>query len=237
MKTVVITGADRGVGFGLVERFLQLGWRVFAGQFMPQWPELAQLREGHPKRLILLPLDVASDDSVRAAAKAVRGQTCRVDLLINNAGISGGVGSICELKDLERGRAVLQVNVLGALRMVRAFLPLMAVEGGMRRLCFVSSEAGSISVCHRGEGFVYAMSKTALNMTVQLLFRELYPQGFTFRLYHPGWVRSYMSGQKSTMGKVEPEETALAASYQFLADRPQEDVLVLVDNENVAWPF
>ncbi len=74
----------------------------------------------------------------------------------------------------------------------------------MKRLCFVSSEAGSITVAHRKDGYAYCMSKASLNMAVKLMFNELRPQGYTFRLYHPGWVNSYMGGdQKGTSGKYE----------------------------------
>lgn len=235
--TVFITGADRGVGLGLVKRFLELGWAVYAGQFMAGWEELGELGRSHPGTLHIVPLDVSSDESVREAAAAVAASAGRLDMLINNAGISGGVGDIADLGDVQKGAAIFNVNALGALRTVRSFLPLMEKAGGGKRLCFVSSEAGSVSVCHRTDGFVYPMSKTALNMGVKLLFKELHPRGYTFRLYHPGWVRSYMSGRKSTAGRVEPEETALAAATQFTQDRPHEDVLLLIDNENVTWPF
>ena len=69
-KTVWITGADRGVGFSLCEEFLRGGWHVFAGRFMPEWTALDTLKEKYPEALEILPLDVGSDDSVRAAAKA-----------------------------------------------------------------------------------------------------------------------------------------------------------------------
>ena len=74
-------------------------------------------------------------------------------------------------------------------------------------------------------------------MGVKLLFKELRPKGFTFRLYHPGWVRSYMSGQKNNNGKYEPIETATSAFEQFISDHPRDDVLYAVDNENVTWPY
>ena len=103
------------------------------------------------------------------------------------------------------------VNVIGAVRLVESFLPLM--QTGMKRFAFVSSESGSISVSHRDGGYPYPSSKTALNMTVRRMYRTLQPQGYTFRLYHPGWVRSYMGGQKSTNGNFEPEETAACLLY------------------------
>lgn len=228
MKTVFITGADRGIGFALVQEFLNHGFRVFGGQFMPEWPQLAQLQEKYPDRLHPVLLDVGSTKSVEAAVRHVAMDCETLDILVNCAGIGGRAGN-------DGLAETINVNAIGALRMTELFLPLM--EGGMKRLCYVSSEAGSIGVAHR-EGFsAYPTSKTALNMGVKLMFNELRPKGYTFRLYHPGWVRSYMQGKKSTMGKYEPEETAAAACEQFISDREWEDVLVMTDLKGEAWPF
>ncbi|MGN0478402.1 MAG: SDR family NAD(P)-dependent oxidoreductase [Hominenteromicrobium sp.] len=228
MKTVFITGADRGVGYALCERFLEGGWHVIAGQFMPDWPQLAALKAKNPERLDVLALDVGSTQSVESAAAQTAGLCDHVDLLVSCAGIAGG-------DDYEQTRAIYNVNVLGAVRMVERFLPLM--QTGLKRLAFVSSEAGSVSVAHRDGGFAYTTSKTALNMLVRCMFRTLYPQGYTFRLYHPGWVRSYMSGKKSTVGNFEPEETAAVAYRQFTEDRESEDVLVMTDVSDELWPY
>jgi NAD(P)-dependent dehydrogenase (short-subunit alcohol dehydrogenase family) len=227
MNTVFITGADRGVGYSLCEYFLQGGWHVIAGQYMPAWPQLQDLQKKQPQ-LDILPLDVSSTASVQAAAEKTAQLCDHLDLLVNCAGIIGN-------DSYDSLRAVLSTNTLGALRMVEAFLPLM--HTGLRRLAFVSSEAGSISVAHRQGGCTYTMSKTALNMLVRRMFRTLSPQGFTFRLYHPGWVRSYMSGEKTAVGDFEPEEAAAEAYRQFTQNRETEDVLVMTDISGEMWPY
>ncbi|SHO43236.1 SDR family NAD(P)-dependent oxidoreductase [Anaerocolumna xylanovorans] len=235
-KAAVITGADRGLGLAIVKEFLEKGYLVYAGQYMAEWGELGDLKKEYEDKLRIIPLDVGDDSSVKNACKLVQAETDSIDMLVNNAGIAGSAGDIYELEELERGLAMYNTNCLGALRMVHAFLPLLE-KGEEKRLCFVSSEAGSISVCHRGEGFVYPMSKTALNMAVRMLFEELYPKGYTFRLFHPGWVKSYMSGTKSTVGKFEPEESAASACKFFAEELMQEDVLRMYDNEFAVWPF
>ena len=65
MKTILITGADRGVGLGMTTVFLEAGWRVFAGQYMPQWKELEELHHKYPDTLHIVELDVSKDDSVK----------------------------------------------------------------------------------------------------------------------------------------------------------------------------
>ena len=227
MKSVLITGADRGIGFALCRCFLENGWRVFAGRFMKDWLELDGLKTAYGGRLSLVDLDVGSGESVRLAAEAVGRQADCLDMLVNCAGISRSGG------DATAG--CLNVNALGPVRMVEAFLPLM--EGGEKTLCFVSSEAGSITLAHRDGGIPYCVSKTCLNMAVRLMFERLQPQGYRFRLYHPGWVRTYMSGHKSAEGNFEPEETAAAAYRQFTSSRNWEDVLVMSDISDEIWPF
>ncbi|MCX4315883.1 MAG: hypothetical protein OSJ52_04470 [Lachnospiraceae bacterium] len=74
-------------------------------------------------------------------------------------------------------------------------------------------------------------------MAVRLMFERLQPEGYRFRLYHPGWVRTYMSGQKSTYGNFEAEESAEVAYRQFTSDRSFEDLLVMCDISDEIWPF
>ena len=144
MKTAVISGADRNIGLELARQFLQRGWRVFAGRYLMELPLLEQLQSEYPERLTLIPLDVSSEESVNAAAQAVSQQTDHVDLLVHNAAAFGAGRNADGEFDFSSFLIPYNVNALGAMRMVHAFLPLMRT--GMKRLCFVSSEAGAVSV-------------------------------------------------------------------------------------------
>lgn len=243
----VITGADRGLGFALAEGLLEKGWRVFAGSYLPDWPQLGELQERYPDLLIVLPLDVSSDSSVLAAAAAVEERTRSIDLLINNAGVitDKNEDSIRTLQDYDEMIRLYQVNALGPIRTSEAFLPLLE-RGELKRLCFVSSEAGSIGKAERTAWFAYCMSKAALNRGVRLLFDRMRPEGFTFRLYHPGWMRTYMSGERNTEAELEPSESAAPALEYFLGsalpwdDKPHaidEDELVMRDWQGREWPW
>ena len=229
MEHVVITGADRGIGLALTENYLRNGYAVYAGRFMPEWPQLDELQRQYPHTLTLIPLNVGDDQSVREAARLVAGLTDRVDYLINCAGI------FPKTEDADGFSSAFQVNSLGPLRMVESFLPLM--QQGRRRLCTFSSETGVIPLMQRVKDFPYCVSKAALNMEMHMLFQKLRPEGFTFRLFHPGWVKSYMSGQKSTVGDFEPEEAAPVAYRYFTGDDEIDDVLILRDIQGQYWPF
>ena len=239
MKNVLVTGADRGLGVELCRCFLKDGgYRVFAGQFMPEWPQLGELLEEYGSdKLVIVPLDIGSTESVENAYKMVSEVTDSLDILVNNAGISGkGEGDM--LKDIDASHTVdpFNVNCVGSLRMTEIFLPLIE-KSEKKRICFVSSEAGCVSICHRDGIGGYFMSKAALNMEIRLIFNELVPKGFTIRVFHPGWMRTYMGGQKSTMGNLEPEESAPAAYEQFVTDTEFEDRLYMRDNVHEIWPF
>ena len=71
-RTVFVTGGDRGLGFALCAGLLEEGWQVFAGQYMPEWPDLSALAGQYPQALHIIPLDVSSMESARAAARLWR---------------------------------------------------------------------------------------------------------------------------------------------------------------------
>jgi len=236
-NTAFVTGGDRGLGLALCAGLLERGWEVFAGQYIPEWPDLPTLAGEYPQALHPIPLDVSSIESTRAAAEAVAAATDHVDLLINNAGVMSPTNdrSIREAQDYAEMHRLYDVNALGPLRVVEAFLPLTD-RGRLKRLCFVSSEAGSIGRAERTAWFGYCMSKAALNMATKILFNDLRPAGYTFRVYHPGWIRSYMCGEKDMEATLEPEQAAAMALPIFLEPR-DEDRLVLVDCEGNEWPW
>ncbi len=237
MQTAFITGADRGLGHALAARLLEQGWRVFAGQFMPDWPDLAALKERYREPLVVVPLNVADSASTQAAAKTVARHAERLDLIVNNAGIISDTSgrTLREAQDYGEMHRLFDINTLGPLRVVEALLPLMDASE-LKRLCFVSSEAGSIGRSRRTSWYGYCMSKTALNMAVSILFNHLRPEGFTFRLYHPGFMRSYMHGQKNMNATLEPEEAAGYALGYFLSQQ-DEDRLVLRDYKGEEYPW
>ncbi|MFN2202815.1 MAG: SDR family NAD(P)-dependent oxidoreductase [Caldilineaceae bacterium] len=239
-RIALVTGADRGLGLGITTILLEKGWRVYAGQYLPEWPELRGLADRYPEHLTLLPLDVASTLSVLNAAQIVSVTVDCVDMVVSNAGVGSPTSrrELGENQDFDEMHRLFDVNSLGAIRVVEAFLPLTR-PSDMKRLCFVSSEAGSIERSTRISWFGYCMSKAALNMAVKNMFNYLRPQGYIFRLYHPGWIRSYMRGIKNTEGKLEPKEAAVPAVDYFLKemDIESENRLVLRDYEGAEWPW
>ena len=235
MENVLVTGADRGLGLGICKAFLENGFQVFAGQFMPAWLELSEMKTQYPENLHLIPLDVSSMQSVKNAAEMIGRIAGTLDIVVNNAGIGGRMGTIDDEVYYEKAKNIFSVNSLGPLRVVESCLPLM--KKGKKRICFISSEAGSVSVCSRTEGYSYTMSKTALNMGIRHMHNQLQADGYSFRLYHPGWVQSYMSGKKNTEAMVPAEDSGRVAVRQFLEASANEKGLRLKDFYEQVWPM
>lgn len=243
-----ITGADRGLGLSMTAALIHIGWKVFAGSYMPEWTELSELAAKHPDNLTIVPLDVSIDQSVLTASEIVSKSTDRIDLIISNAGISSATKDIHIRgnQDYDELQRVYNINALGPLRVVEALLS-FTDKSTMKRICVVSSEAGSINFCSRKAWYGYCMSKAALNMGVKILFNRLRPEGYTFRLYHPGWLRTYMSGTKNNQADMEPDGAAKNALAYFLGERfsrneggkeqNDEDRLVMRDWKGSEWPW
>ncbi|MCL1846332.1 MAG: SDR family NAD(P)-dependent oxidoreductase [Defluviitaleaceae bacterium] len=239
MKSVFITGADRGLGLSLCKEFLSRDWQVFAVKFMEDYFFLEELREKN-SNLHIVRVDLGREESIFAAADEVAKNTDVVDMLISNAALMNKVE--CKLydapMDLDAPWNSFNVNALGPLRLTRAFLPLM--RGGERRLCYVSSEVSCINLMKTRfiDDFPYPMSKAAMNMGVRLLHNELFPQGYTFRLFHPGWMKfREQNGELAKDGKYDPDVIGEIAAKYFETPLGDENRLVMVDYDGYEWPW
>jgi NAD(P)-dependent dehydrogenase (short-subunit alcohol dehydrogenase family) len=206
IQTIFVTGADKGLGFSLVERFLRNGDRVFAGIYA-SGENLNKLVAQFSQTLTLVELDVTDMDSVMKAAQIVSASTSALDILINNAGVNLGK-PIKPLEELDFSdhhfQQTMDVNAFGPLRVAQQFLSLL--EKGKRKLIVnVSSEAGSIADCRRTAEYAYCMSKSALNMGSKILQNYLRPRGFKVLAVHPGWMRTDMGGLEADL---HPDEAA-----------------------------
>jgi len=206
MKTVLITGANRGLGLEMVWHFLQQeeGPGVVATCRNPEKAEtLARMKANHPERLKVFEMDVTDPDSIRITRDAITSQVDQLDWLINNAGIGGFEG----VYDTEPEAMVetFRVNVVGPLLVTRAFVELLGrSDGGM--VFMLSSRIGSIDFASRREKGIYSYpaSKAALNMVGAQLAKDLKPKGIGVILQTPGWVKTDMGGDAA---KYTPTES------------------------------
>lgn len=235
-KTAVVAGAGRNIGLAMVRRLLFMDWTVYAGLLRTGWDDLAELQKKYPGKVFPIQMDTSRIDSVKEAAFEVSKNSAYVDMLVYNAAVFGNrADDIHTSVKLDSFLDTYNVNCLGAMRMVEVFLPLM--EGGMKRLSFVSSEAGANSVAARTRISSYSMSKAALSMAIRILFNDLQPKGWTFRVFHPGWVRSVKPDKGIVEGIYEPDFAGDEAVKMFCGEYSWDDRLVMLDIEGKAWPF
>ena len=231
VMTALVTGADRGFGFCVARRLAEMGWRVHAGRVLPEYRLLDRLHDEFPA-VLPLPLDVSSPEDILRARDEIAG-VGRLDLLVGNAAVMGGDGTATvggeKPLDFEALERSFRVNSLAAPLLTDALLPLME-KSAFRRLFFTSSEISSVRLMRRTGDMRYAMSKTALNLGVRMLFNTLRPRGYTFRLFQPGWMKRMLpDGSLREGGEIDPDFSAAAAVRQIMEDRPDEDRLVLTD--------
>jgi len=193
MATVLITGANRGIGLEFARQYAADGWHVIAACRDPAEAEDLELVNGD---VVKQPLDVTSAESVANLAEAVGGEP--VDVLINNAGVYLDRGIAFGEFDYERWRESFEVNVLGPMRLAEG---LVAAIGASKRrtMTFITSQMGSIAENTSGGAYAYRSSKAALNAAVRSLAIDLRPRGIACLLLHPGWVRTDMGGKNATL--------------------------------------
>jgi len=194
VRTVLITGANRGLGLEFTRQYKEAGWGVIG---TARDPENAQELEALGVRI--MQLDVASQQSVDEMAAALGDEP--IDLLINNAGIFPRVGKIDEI-DFDDYNRTLAVNTVGPVRVTRALLPNLR-RGDLKIIAGLSSNLGSIAENERGNFYGYRESKAALNMFTKTLAAELGPEGFICIVLTPGWVQTDMGGPNANLTPAE----------------------------------
>lgn len=194
--TVLVTGANRGIGLALARKFKAAGYTVLGTARKPD--EAAELTT---LGVQVLALDVASGDSVRALATKLTGKP--IDILINNAGVSNRGGGLEQL-DFDDVERTLAVNTIGPMRVTQALLPNLRL-GSRKIVASISSRLASIELNTSGGYYGYRESKTALNQFMRTLGAELRAEGFICVALSPGWVRTDMGGSSAPLS---PEESA-----------------------------
>jgi NAD(P)-dependent dehydrogenase (short-subunit alcohol dehydrogenase family) len=187
--TVLITGANRGIGLEYARQFAAKGYTVIGTARSPEKAEaLAKVADRVEQ------LDVADGASVAALAARLDGVP--IDILINNAGIFDRRDVTFDQVDFEVMARTFDVNTMGPLRVTKALMP--NLRAGERKVVIgMSSGLGSIENSS-GRWYAYRSSKAGLNMVNKILSQELGEQGFIFTVLHPGWVQTDMGGPNAT---------------------------------------
>lgn len=225
MNTVLITGANRGIGLEFARQYAADGWQVVACCRQPQQAEaLNRLADQYKDRFSIHRLDVRELAETDQLSHKL--QDLPIDILINNAGVyphaqNGEFDRISYDDWMEAFR----VNTFAPLKMVEALVEQIACSQ-LKIVATITSKMGSIVDNQRGGSYIYRSSKAAVNMVVKSLAIDLQPRGIIAVLLHPGWVQTDMGGRgalistkqsvtgmKSILGRVTHSDTGKFIAY------------------------
>jgi NAD(P)-dependent dehydrogenase (short-subunit alcohol dehydrogenase family) len=230
VKTVLVTGANKGIGREVARQLAAKGFHVFVGARNKKAGRKAteEIAERGGKATFF-EIDVADNDSVTTAAREFAETADHLDVLVNNAGIIvDGDDAILGTGD-DLVRKTLETNTLGPLRVTRAFMPLLR-KSKAPRVINVSSSGGQLTGGADGWAPAYCISKTALNgVTVQLA--AALPK-FAVNSVCPGWVRTDMGGKNASRPVEEGADTIV-----WLASEAPQDLTgkFLRDRKEIPW--
>ena len=233
MKSVIITGANRGIGYETTLAFGRAGYKVFATTRNPDTAAaLKQKIEQESLPIIIAKMDVDSDESVKQCIDNIQQENGPVDVLVNNAGIERH-SSIEEL-DMSEFKAVMETNYFGVVRCIKAVLPQMR---NARNGCIINitSVAGKIACTPLG---AYTASKYALEAVSESLAQEVKPFNIRVAIVEPGIINTQMARditdggdsiypQVNRFGGLFVASLKTPTSASIVADK----ILEIADNE------
>jgi NAD(P)-dependent dehydrogenase (short-subunit alcohol dehydrogenase family) len=193
--TVLVTGANRGIGLEYARQLSARGYTVIGTARNPAGADELDVLADRVEQL-----DVTDPASVAALAARLEGVP--IDSLINNAGIFERDDVTIDSVDYDMMERTFAVNTLGPLRVTQALLPNLRAGKG-KTIVSMSSGLGSIEKSN-GRWYAYRASKSALNQVNKIWSVELGPEGFVCTVLHPGWVQTDMGGPNAT---YTPEES------------------------------
>lgn len=231
MPSILVTGANRGIGLEFVRQYAKAGWRVYACCRAPQRAVALNEIISGTSNVTVHQLDVADHTLIDALGTALSNEP--VDVLLNNAGTYGAPQrqNLGEL-DYESWAHTLRVNTMGPVRMVERLLP--NLERGQRRLIVtITSLMGSIADNTSGGSYLYRTSKAALNAAMKSVALDLAPRGIHVLLLHPGWVKTDMGGPHAL---ITPQDSVHAIRQRVEMFTPDQSGMFLnYDGHEYPW--
>jgi len=226
--TILITGANRGIGLEFTKQYAADGWQVLSCCRKPQSASELQALANQHQNIQIYALDVADFTQIDALALELNSQ--KIDVLLNNAGVYPS-GSSAGLDDAAWALA-FKINSMAPLKMAQAFVAHIAASE-LKKIATLSSKMGSLEDNTSGGSYIYRSSKTAVNMVMKSLALDVKELGMSVVTLHPGWVQTDMGGPNglintttSVKGMVKViENLSLANTGKFIA----------YDGKEIAW--
>ncbi len=231
MPTVVITGANRGLGLEFATQYAADGWRTLACCRQPERAQaLNRLAQGSHGRLTVHPLEVTNPDHVNAFRESLG--TSGIDVLINNAGIYGQKGVSFGNSDADIWKHTFHTNVIAPFQIMEKLRDNL-VAGERRVVANVTSKMGSIADNGSGGSYIYRSSKSALNSAMRSAALDLGGEGFKIVLLHPGWVQTDMGGDQALIDA----QTSVSRMRGIIEGLDAEDNGRFIDQDGSTIPW
>lgn len=212
-KIALVTGANKGIGFEVAKQLSEKSYKVFlACRSIDRGTQAIQaLKEQEYENIQFLPLDVTKDESIKNASQQLQDEGLVLDVLVNNAGISGGWPQPAPTMPIDDIKTVFETNFFGLINVTQQFIPLM-MNAEAPRIVNVSSSLGS-SLKNADPMWkygadkltAYCASKTALNSYTITLAHELRQSNFKVNSVNPGYTSTDLNGHT---GELEPSAAA-----------------------------
>lgn len=232
MKTLLITGANRGIGLEFCNQYAAAGWRVLACCREPGKADaLNRLAARYPDLIQLHALTVTDHAQIEQLARTLSDES--IDLLINNAGIypvadKRGFGHT----DYAEWMDAFNINAMAPLKMVEAFIEQIA-RSQLKRIITITSQMGSVDDNSSGGSYLYRSSKAAANMVVKSLAVDLKGRGITSVAFNPGWVLTDMGGPNAMI----TVEQSVADMRKVIAGLTLADTGKFIGNDGLVIPW
>lgn len=201
-KTLLITGANRGLGLEFVSQFSQKNYQVYCCcRDMKTCDQLLTIARRYPY-VKVYQVDVTNEDQLSGLADELKNKP--IDILLNNAGIYGPAGENIGAEPIDKEGMIntFLTNALAPLKISEAFIPNLCM-GKDRKVVSVSSKMGSISCNTSGGSPAYRSSKAALNAIMRTMAVDLQDLGLKVLLLHPGWVKTDMGTDNAPLSTEE----------------------------------
>jgi len=231
-RTILITGANRGIGLELTRQYLRDGgWMIEACCRNPgDAADLRRLADGSEGRVRVHRLEVTDAGQIASLAKTLSGRP--IDILLNNAGVMGSRQQLGGPLDEKTWLDIFRVNTIAPVRIAQALLENVATSE-RRIIASMTSRMGSIDDNTSGGHYYYRTSKAALNMAMRSLAVDLKNRGVTVVVLHPGWVKTAMGGDSAPLS-VEQSVSGLREVLSSLAPG-RSGRFIAFDGAEIPW--
>ena len=228
MKTALVTGANKGIGFETVRQLLLKKFKVILTSRNSERGLMAiDKLDEFAENLIYVQLDVGNEESIINAAKDIQSKKIKLDVIVNNAGVLLDTKSINEVSS-QKILTTFRINTLGPILVIQNFLPLMNENG---RIINVSSGLGSFSEMS-AYAPTYSISKSALNAVTKQFSFSLADKNISVNSVSPGWVKTDMGGENALRTIEKGAETIV-----WLANEASQDLTgrFFRDKKEIDW--